>query len=148
MKNSDRIAELNEQLPTMVKSWKTPSGQTRRLIRYKGKVMSLEALCRETGVSHYQASNRLKKGMSIDDAVRPGRLPLRTSARYELDGKEYSLCQLSAMFGINDTTLHFRLQKMPVTRCGDHEGHLATRRGGIRLRERVAELEAELRRSA
>jgi hypothetical protein len=147
MAKSDRMAELNEQLPTMVKSWKTPSGQTRRLIRYKGKVMSLEALCRETGVSHYQASNRLKKGMSIDDAVRPGRLPLRTSARYELDGKEYSLCQLSAMFGINDTTLHFRLQKMPV-RAAVTMKVISPREEVIRLRERVAELEAELRRSA
>lgn len=83
----------------------------RKKVVYKGKEYeSLEQLLKETGVGRSTLTYRMRKGMSLEEAIDTDRLD-RSPKRVEYDGKEYSsFVELCEAYGVNINTFRKRRQ--------------------------------------
>ncbi len=77
-----------------------------------GKTMSIRAWCREFGISHSTIYERLKAGMTIEEALTEKKKPLgRKEAFVELDGKRMPLKECLKTHNISLHTYYYRRRK-------------------------------------
>lgn len=85
---------------------------------YKGKMLSLHQISDMEGINYRTLRNRIfRSGMTIEQAVnhKTGSKVCKNNTRYEYEGKQLRLYELSEISGIHPATLKWRLKNMGMS---------------------------------
>lgn len=149
---SDRMAELNYSIPTMLPRFRDGSnhGKRGRIVRYRGEERSVEEWAARLGLNVATVTWRLRKGWDIAEAFeRPHR---GCEVLHTVNGEQVTIREAARRSGINEKTLRGRMRKgvtleravkMRTARTGaDYRSRFVAAESEIaRLKARIAELE-------
>lgn len=105
------ISKITEYLSNRVIEVPKVGADNTRTVMYKGETYTLYQLAKKVGIDYKLLWERLRKGMSVEEAVTT---PVRKSGpapqRYTIDGESYTVAELSKKYNISTPTLRVRIR--------------------------------------